>query len=48
VKKIEEAVYLPRPGCGNGWLKWEDVKKILSPILKGDQFHIVTYSTINS
>jgi hypothetical protein len=48
VKKIKEAVYLPRPGCGNGWLKWEDVKKILSPILKGDQFHIVTYSTINS
>jgi hypothetical protein len=48
VKKIKEAVYLPRPGCGNGRLKWEDVKKILSPIPMGDQFHIVTYSAVNS
>ena len=47
VKKIKEAIYLPRPGCGNGKLKWEDVKEILSPILKSDQFHIVTYSRIN-
>ena len=47
-KNIKEAVYLPRPGCGNGRLKWEDVKKILSPILKSDQFHMVTYSRINS
>jgi hypothetical protein len=46
--KIKEAVYLPRPGCGNGRLKWEDVKKILSPILKSDQFHIVTYSRTDS
>jgi hypothetical protein len=48
VKKIQEAVYLPRPGCGNGRLKWEGVKKILSPILKSDQFHIVTYSRTDS
>jgi hypothetical protein len=48
VKKIEEAIYLPRPGCGNGRLRWEDVEKILSPILNSDQFHIVTYSRINS
>jgi hypothetical protein len=48
VKKIKEAVYLPRPGCGNGRLKWEDVKKILSPILRSDQFHIVTYSRTDS
>ncbi len=48
VKKIKEAVYLPRPGCGNGRLNWEDVKKILSPILKSDQFHIVTYTRTNS
>jgi hypothetical protein len=45
---IKEVIYLPRPGCGNGKLKWEDVKKFLSPILKSDQFHIVTYSRINS
>jgi hypothetical protein len=48
VKKIKEAIYLPRPGCGNGRLKWEDVKKNLSPILKSDQFHIVTYSRTDS
>ena len=48
VKKIKEAVYLPRPGCGNGRLKWENVKKILSPILKPDQFHVVTYSRTDS
>ncbi len=47
VKKIKEAIYIPRPGCGNGKLRWEDVKKILSPILKSDQFHIVTYRRIN-
>ena len=43
VKTIKEAIYLPRPGCGNGRLRWEEVKKILAPILKSDQFHIVTY-----
>jgi hypothetical protein len=43
VKKIKEAIYLLRPGCANGRLRWEDVKKFLSPILKSDQFHIVTY-----
>jgi hypothetical protein len=48
VKTIKEAVYLPRPGCGNGRLKWEDVKKILSPVLKSDQFHIVTFGRTNS
>jgi hypothetical protein len=48
VKKIKEAVYLPRPGCGNGRLNWEDVKKFLSPILKPDQFHVVTYSRTDS
>ena len=48
VKKIKEAVFLPRPGCGNGRLNWEDVKKILLPILKSDQFHIVTYSRTDS
>jgi hypothetical protein len=48
VKKVKEAVYLPRPGCGNGRLKWEDVKKTLSPILKSDQFHLVTYSRTDS
>lgn len=26
-------VLLPRPGCGNGRLKWEDVKKVIAPLL---------------
>ena len=26
-------VLLPRPGCGNGKLKWEDVKKAIAPLL---------------
>ena len=45
---IKEPVYLPRPGCGNGKLKWEDVKEILSPILKSDQIHIVTWDSTNN
>ena len=44
--KITEPVYLPRPGCGNGQLRWENVKEILSPILKSDQINIVTYPEI--
>jgi hypothetical protein len=48
MENIQEAVYLPRPGCGNGRLKWEDVKKILAPILKSDQFYIVTYRGTDS
>lgn len=35
-------VVMPRPGCGNGQLKWEDVKPILEPILD-DRFHVITF-----
>ena len=34
---------LPRPGCGNGQLKWEDVKPIIEPILP-DNIHVITYA----
>jgi hypothetical protein len=33
---------LPRPGCGNGKLKWEDVKPEIE-LLLDDRVHIVTY-----
>ena len=35
-------VLIPRPGCGNGKLSWEDVKPIIEPILD-DRFSVVTF-----
>jgi hypothetical protein len=35
-----EKVILPRPGCGNGGLEWDDVRSILTPLLD-DRFVIV-------
>jgi len=34
-------VYLPRPGCGYGYLDWEDVRKEIEPILD-DRFILIT------
>jgi len=33
---------LPRPGCGNGGLHWDQVRPVLAPIL-GDQFLVIDY-----
>lgn len=35
-------VVIPRPGCGNGHLDWEDVRLILEPIFVSDQIHVIT------
>lgn len=32
-EKLINRVFMPRPGCGNGKLKWEQVKPIIEPYL---------------
>lgn len=39
-------VYLPRPGCGNGKLKWKDVKPAIEKILD-DRILIVSKEYVN-
>lgn len=38
----DDVVVMPRPGCGNGGLRWEDIKPLLEPILD-DRFHVITF-----
>lgn len=40
--RLGSFLILPRPGCGNGRLRWEDVRKILEPILD-DRFTVVRW-----
>lgn len=35
-------VVMPRPGCGNGGLKWEQVRPAIEPLLD-DRFTVVTF-----
>jgi len=37
----EKIFILPRPGCGNGGLEWENVRPIIGPILP-DNVHVIT------
>jgi hypothetical protein len=32
--------YLPRPGCGNGNLRWEDVRPVIAPLLPDNVYAI--------
>lgn len=39
--------YLPRPGCGNGKLEWEDVKPVIAPILPNN-IVVITFAKENA
>jgi len=38
----QEPIYLPRPGCGNGGLRWEAVRPYIVDVLD-DNFTVVEY-----
>ena len=39
----EKKFLLPRPGCGNGRLKWRGVKETLESVLLPDNVHVVHF-----
>jgi hypothetical protein len=39
-----ERILMPRPGCGNGGLTWEEVKPVIAPILD-DDFVVIAYQS---
>jgi hypothetical protein len=44
LKKVTAGrIYLPRPGCSNGQLSWEQVRPVLEDELKDDWFIVVNF-----
>jgi len=41
-QEVKPVVIIPRPGCANGGLNWEDVKKEIENILVDDNFLIIS------
>lgn len=37
-------IVLPRPGCGNGGLRWEDVRPVVAAL--DDRFHVITFAAV--
>lgn len=37
-----KTIVMPRPGCGNGRLSWDDVRSLLAHVLD-NRFHVITY-----
>ena len=37
-----QVIVMPRPGCGNGRLRWDNIRQLLAPILD-DRFHVITF-----
>jgi len=42
---MDPIVCIPRPGCGNGGLSYENVRPMLEDILDEPEFKIITYNT---